>query len=332
MKTITTLLLTSFLLAGTFNTVFAGDDSQKENAPRQRNEIKVKRETKAVRSSDSRGTTRTTTERKTEVQLPSRNQNREIKVRTTEVRQVQSNKEQQTNRNVRPEQPNRNDRPSADARQEQNNRNEQSNRDVRQGQTNREVRQEQSNRNERSTAGVSRNENIRGNQSRIESRGPERRPDFNRRANISYRERQLRCGFCTGRGFTLHLDGFRHLRCNHCEGRGIRVYREMHVNACGVCYDPLHNQNLGCSLEELAWMETNRLVVALELSDHQRNRIFDINFRYIRHHYNGDNYSTSRRDREIRRILRLGQIVAYAFLLNELRNGDLCYNCTNIRY
>lgn len=278
MKTITTLLMTSFLLAGIFNTVLASDDARSERAPRQRNEIKVKREATAERTRDNRGTTRTTTERRTEVQLPTRNQNREIKVRTTNVRQ------------------------------------------------------EQSNRNERPTAGVSRNENIRGNQSSMESRGPERRPDFNRRANVSYRERQLRCGFCTGRGFTLHIDGFRHLRCNHCEGRGIRVYREMYVNACPVCYDPIHNENLGCSLEDLAWMETNRLVVALELSDHQRNRIFDINYRYITHHYNGDNYSTSRRDREIRRILRLGQIVAYAFLLNELRNGDLCFNCTNERF
>lgn len=322
MRTITTLLLTSFLLAGTFNTVFAGD-SRRESAPSQRNEIKVKREVTAERTRDNRGTTRTTTERKTEVKLPSRNQSREIKVRTTEVRQENSNREQQSNRNVRPEQTNRNDRPSAGVRSEQNNRNEQSNRDV---------RQEQSNRNERSTAGVSRNETIRRSQSSIESRGPERRPDFNRRANVSYRERQLRCGFCTGRGFTLHIDGFRHLRCNHCEGRGIRVYREMYVNACPVCYDPLRNENLGCSLEDLAWMETDRLVVALELSDHQRNRIFDINYRYITHHYNGDYYPTSRRDREIRRILRLGQIVAYAFILNELRNGDLCYNCINNRY
>lgn len=292
MKTITTLLLTSFLLAGTFNTVFAGD-SRRESAPSQRNEIKVKREVTAERTRDNRGTTRTTTERKTEVQLPSRNQSREIKVRTTEVRQENSNREQQSNRNVR---------------------------------------QGQSNRNERSMAGVSRNETIGRSQSSIESRGPERRPDYNRRANVTYHERQLRCGFCTGRGFTLHIDGFRHLRCNHCEGRGIRVYREMHVNACPICYDPLRNENLGCSLEDLAWLETNRLVVALELSDHQRNRIFDINYRYITHHYNGDYYPTSRRDREIRRILRLGQLVAYAFILNELRNGDLCYNCTNTRY
>jgi hypothetical protein len=277
MKTITTLLLTSFLLAGTFNTVFAGD-SRRESAPSQRNEIKVKREVTAERTRDDRGTTRTTTERKTEIQLPSRNQSREIKIRSTEVRQ------------------------------------------------------EQSNRNDRSTTDVRRNETIRRSQSSLESRGPERRPDFNRRANVSYRERQLRCGFCTGRGFTLHIDGFRHLRCNHCEGRGIRMYREMYVNACPVCYDPLRNENLGCSLEDLAWMETNRLVVALELSDHQRNRIFDINYRYITHHYNGEHYTTNRRDREIRRILRLGQIVAYGFLLNELRNGDLCYNCINERY
>lgn len=306
MKTITTLLLSSFLLAGTINTAFAGEDGRRENAPRQRSEIKIKREASAERSTDRSGTTRTTTERRTEVNLPARNQDREIKVRTTEVRQEQRNRNEQANREVRPE-TNRNERSNAEARPE-------------------------SNRNERPRAEVRNNEQShRRNQPRMESRSSERNPNYNRRANVSYHERQLRCAFCTGRGFTLHIDGFRHLRCNHCEGRGFRIYREMYVDACNVCYDPLHGQ-LECSLEELAWMETNRIAMALELSDRQRNRIFDINFRYITHRYNGDYYSTTRRDREIRHVLHLGQLVAFAILMNELHEGEVCYNCSNERY
>ena len=249
MKTITTLLMTCFLLAETFNTVLAGDDARSERAPRQRNEIKFKREIRAERNRDSRASIRSTTERLTEVQLPKR-----------------------------------------------------------------EIR---------------RNENERRVQPRMENRSYKGRPEFNRHANLSYRNNQLRCAFCSGRGFTLHMDGLRHLRCNHCEGRGYRIYRELHVNACPICYNPLHDGKQGCSLEALAWMETNRIALALELSDHQRNRIFEINYRYITHHYNGDYYPTSRRDREIRHILRLGQLVAFAILLNELHHGEVCYNCSN---
>jgi len=109
----------------------------------------------------------------------------------------------------------------------------------------------------------------------------------------------------------------------------IKFKREMYVDACPICYNPLHDGKQGCSLEALAWMETNRIALALELSDHQRNRIFEINYRYITHHYNGDYYPTSRRDREIRHILRLGQLVAFAILLNELHHGEVCYNCSN---
>jgi hypothetical protein len=103
----------------------------------------------------------------------------------------------------------------------------------------------------------------------------------------------------------------------------------MYVGACPVCYDPLRDGQLDCTLEDLAWIETNRIALALELSDHQRNRIFDINYRYITHRYNGDYYPTTRRDREIRHILRLGQLVAFAILLNELHEGEVCYNCSN---
>jgi len=93
-----------------------------------------------------------------------------------------------------------------------------------------------------------------------------------------------------------------------------------------------HERQQRYTLEDLAWLETNRIAVALNLSNHQRNRVFEINYRYITHHHKGMVYSTSRRDREIRQILRLSQIVAFALLLNELHNGDLSYDCSNERY
>jgi rubrerythrin len=235
MKTITTLLMTCFLLAATFNTALAEDNTRTERAPRQRSEIKFKRETRAELNHDNRRTTRE----------------------------------------------------------------------------------------------ISRNETEQRNQPRVDYRDSERRPDFNRRANLSNHDNQLRCTFCSGRGFTPHMNGFRHQRCNHCEGRGYRIYREMNVNVCPICFNPLHDGQLNCSLEDLAWMETNRIALVLELSDHQRNRIFEINYRYITHHYNGDYYPTSRRDREIRHILHFGQLVAFTILLNELHNENLCYNCSN---
>lgn len=287
MKTITTLLMTSFLLTGTIHSVMAGNDNRSERAARPRNEIQVKRETTTERSREARGTmNRTTTERRTEVRLPGNQAQTEVRWTTREVRRERNNRDEQPSREVRRETSDRTERPRADVR-----------------------------RNDERPMGY--------------NRVTERRPDFNRRPNLSYREHQQRCVFCSGRGFTLHIDGFRHIRCNHCDGHGYRAYREMYVDACPICYNPLHDGRLDCSLEDLAWMETNRIAFALELSDHQRNRVFDINYRYLAHRYQGDYYPTSRRDREIRRVLRLGQIIAFAVLLDELREGELCYNCSN---
>lgn len=277
MKTIATLLLSTLLLAGTCSPLFAGEDSRSNNRTGQRSEIRMKREVTAERTSDEqRGETRTT-QRRTEIQLPSRRPQADIRVTTTEVRR------------------------------------------------------ERGERNERSDREFSRNENRRNSDPTYRYSQPARRSIFNRRPNLSYHERQQRCVFCTGRGFTLHIDGFRHLRCNHCEGRGYRIYREMMVDACPVCYNPLHD-DLNYSIEELAWMETDRIALALELSNHQRDRIFEINLKYLTHHYQGDYYPVSKRDREIRRILRVGQVIAFAVLLDELRSGDLCYSCANERY
>ena len=137
-------------------------------------------------------------------------------------------------------------------------------------------------------------ENGRRNQPRMEARFFERHPNFNRRVHLSF--------------------------------------RALSVNACPVCYNPLHDGQLDCSLEDLAWMETNRIAQALELSDHQRNRVFEINYRYNTHCYNGEYYPTTRRDREIRHILHLGQVIAFAILLNELHHGEVCCNCSNEAY
>lgn len=277
MKTIATLLMSCLLLAGTTNPVLAGEESRSNTRSGQRGEVKIKREETTERRSDGdRGETRTT-QRRTEIQIPSRRPQADIRISTTETRR------------------------------------------------------ERGERDERSDRAFSRNENRREANPSYRQPISARRSNVERRPNMSYHERHQPCAFCTGRGFTLHIDGFRHLRCNHCEGRGFRIIREMMVDACAVCYNPLHGE-LNCSIEELAWMETDRIALALELSSRQRERVFEINLRYLSHHYRGDYYPVSKRDREIRRILRVGQIIAFAVLLDELRSGDLCYDCTSERY
>lgn len=329
MKTITTLLMTSFLLIGTFNTVLARDDARSERTSSPRKEIKVTREASTERSRGDRGETRTTTVRKTQVQIPSQRQNREVQMTSTKTRQEGTVRNEQQNRNnqqVRNERPNNSENRNNQVRNERPNNNDN---------RNNQVRNERPSNNDRN---LGNRVSQRSSQAQYDSRGSNNRQVYNRsnnyynQANFRYHERQLSCNYCTGRGFTLHVNGLRHLRCNHCEGRGIRIIRELNVNACQLCYNPLHNQDLGCSLEDLAWLETDRIAIALDLSSHQRNRVFDINYRYITHHYNGGNYPTSRRDREIRRVLRLGQVIAFALFLDELSYGDICYNCSNDRY
>jgi len=187
MKTITTLLMSCFLLVGGFNPVMARDDARQEKKHSQRNEITYRSESKPER-------------------------NREIRIHTNEVR-----KDRQY-------------------------------------------------RNEYRT------------KVRYESRMNERRPYYN------------------------------------------------HVNI------RLQERPLNLTLEDLAWQETNRMAYSLDLSQRQRNRIFEINFRYMTHHYNGQYYPASRRDREIRSILRMSQLVAFAILLKELYDVNTAYNYAEDEY
>lgn len=187
MKTITTLLMSCFLLAGSLSPVLARDDARKEKRQSQRNEITYRSESKPDR-------------------------NREIRIHTTEVR---------------------NDR---------------------------------QHRNEYRT------------KVRYESRRDERHPNYTR---VNYR---------------------------------------------------IHERPMNCSLEDLAWQETNRMAFSLNLSQRQRNRIFEINYRYMTHHYNGHYYPASRRDREIRSILRMSQLVAFAILIKELYDESTAYNYSEEEY
>ncbi len=121
MKTITTLLMSSFLLAGTLNTALAVKDNRSERTARSRNEIQLKREATVERSRDVRGnTTYTTTERRTEINLPSRRQQTKIQITNRKVRQEQNNRNEQPNREVGREQNNRNEQPRADVRRNDN--------------------------------------------------------------------------------------------------------------------------------------------------------------------------------------------------------------------
>lgn len=116
------------------------------------------------------------------------------------------------------------------------------------------------------------------------------------------------------------------------DGRWERTHRHRNEIVIRTTEKHRFERRPNCSIEDLAWKETNRIAFALELSDRQRNRIFEINYRYLAHRHNGEYYPSERRDREIRRILRVGQIIAFAVLLDELRGNPTCYHCEDDRY
>lgn len=116
------------------------------------------------------------------------------------------------------------------------------------------------------------------------------------------------------------------------DGRWERSHRHRNEIVIRTTVDRRFERRPNCSIEDLAWMETNRITHTLSLSNHQRKRVFDINYRYLAHRHNGDYYPSERRDREIRRILRLGQIVAFAVLLDELRDYETCCHVHHERY
>jgi hypothetical protein len=288
MKTTTTLLLAALLSSATFFQANAEDSQRKAYDP-----VKETR-----RSETQKAETRKAEARETRA------------IRQEAEKSKREYRSQDNQRNQTDQRSSDNNRPQADHRSytPNDNQNRRDNREIRE---NRDDRSNRDNRYERYERADNRNENHRSDR------------------DYHYTNREMRCDHCVGRGYTFNHNGFGRIRCPHCEGRGLRVIREIRLSTCASCYDPLYDSNMysNYTLEELARLETNRLVIALDLSDRQTERIFQVNLRYLTDRRQHGYCSHERRDHEIRNILRIGQVTAFVLYLHDLANNDLCDNC-----
>ena len=96
-----------------------------------------------------------------------------------------------------------------------------------------------------------------------------------------------------------------------------------------MCYQPRlgRGYSINYSVSDLASIETNRISMVLDLSDRQIDKIYRINLKYLSRRPGNHFYAMERREREIRNVLRFGQIQAYDVYLEHLDNSDFCDNC-----
>lgn len=106
-----------------------------------------------------------------------------------------------------------------------------------------------------------------------------------------------------------------------------RPYR--HQETCFLCYGPRLRGGFSYrySTSELAWMETDRLAMVIDLSDRQLDRIYKINLNYLTHRYNNRYTGMERRERDIRRVLSWGQERDYERYLRDLDTTEFCEHC-----
>jgi hypothetical protein len=174
--------------------------------------------------------------------------------------------------------------------------------------------QVENNRDVDSRPGIGREENERG-RADIRNEVRENNARFRDvRANNQYREFKQRCSYCSGRGFTLQLDGFRHINCVHCNGVGFRLLRELYLGAVAIS----GNYNI----REMARIETDQLDAVLELSRRQWDRIYRINYEYISRNEHDRFFSEVRWERDIRRELTTRQRIDYTYYLDEIRRDS----------
>lgn len=106
-----------------------------------------------------------------------------------------------------------------------------------------------------------------------------------------------------------------------------RPYR--HQETCFLCYGPRLRGGFSYSYStsELAWMETDRLAMVIDLSDRQLERIYKINLNYLTHRYNNRYSGMERRERDIRRVLSWSQERDYELYLRDLDATEFCEHC-----
>jgi len=79
----------------------------------------------------------------------------------------------------------------------------------------------------------------------------------------------------------------------------------------------------------MAWMETDRIAMALDLSDRQIDKIYTINYRYLSQRSRSRYNSLERRERAIRNVLSYSQRRYYDNYLDEMDEGEFCENCND---
>lgn len=104
---------------------------------------------------------------------------------------------------------------------------------------------------------------------------------------------------------------------------------ERHEEACPLCYQPRQRSGFSIhhSVQDLARLETRRLAMTLNLTNWQMDKIYKINLKYLSRRSNDHYFAMEKREREIRKVLRWGQIHAYETYLRRIDNNDFCDNC-----
>jgi len=113
-------------------------------------------------------------------------------------------------------------------------------------------------------------------------------------------------------------------------GNGFTIGRRVHrFDACPFCYGPRLNIGFSrnYSLQELARIETERLQMALNLTNRQVSQIYSINLNYLYRRSGSYFMDMERRERSIRSVLRWSQIQAYDRYITEIGEGDICDHC-----
>lgn len=192
------------------------------------------------------------------------------------------------------------------------------------------------NQNDRSNTNANRNRNQNDRRDNDFNRNRNRydRPDYARQRDNRFRNDNERCRICFGIGYMLSHNRLHRQRCMTCRGRGFAIGFSHNLSEfCPVCFASMVIGGISHvrSLEEIARIETNNLSVLLDLTDHQANRIYRINLRYLNNRHGDVGYAMQERDKDILDVLNWRQQDIYLSYLRNMDTRDLCDNCYALR-
>jgi len=190
--------------------------------------------------------------------------------------------------------------------------------------------------NDRSISNADRNRNQNDHRDNDLNRNRNRyySPDYARQRDNRFRNDNERCRICFGIGYMLSHDRLHRQRCMTCRGRGFAIGFSHNLSEfCPVCFASIVIGGISHirSLEEIARIETNNLSVLLDLTDHQANRIYRINLRYLNNRHGDVGYAMQERDKDILDVLNWRQQDIYLSYIRNMDTRDLCDNCYALR-